>query len=260
MPALTQFVDGTGPIFAGKVFPFVFITIACGAISGFHALVSSGTTPKLDRQRGRHPPRRLRQHGDRIVRRHHGGDRRDAARSGRVLRHQRRPRRRSAATAGSARCRPSRAGASRSRSSRCRRWRDGWAKARCSRRTGGAPSLAVGMASIFGSAFGAGPAEPLVPLRHHVRGDLHPDDGRCGHARRPLHAAGRARPGLGADGPHVVVSLGADLEHARRRRAGVTSSTSASSIRTAASTSCGRCSASRTRCSRPSRCRWRPAS
>ncbi len=47
MPSVTRFVDGTGPIFAGKVFPFVFITIACGAISGFHALVSSGTTPKL---------------------------------------------------------------------------------------------------------------------------------------------------------------------------------------------------------------------
>ena len=47
MPAITQFVDGTGPLFTGKVFPFVFITIACGAISGFHALVSSGTTPKL---------------------------------------------------------------------------------------------------------------------------------------------------------------------------------------------------------------------
>jgi carbon starvation protein len=47
MPAVTQFVDGTGPIFAGKLFPFVFITVACGAISGFHALVSSGTTPKL---------------------------------------------------------------------------------------------------------------------------------------------------------------------------------------------------------------------
>ncbi len=47
MPAFTQFVDGTGPIFAGKVFPFVFITIACGAISGFHSLVASGTTPKL---------------------------------------------------------------------------------------------------------------------------------------------------------------------------------------------------------------------
>ena len=47
LPAITRFVDGTGPIFAGKVFPFCFITIACGAISGFHALISSGTTPKL---------------------------------------------------------------------------------------------------------------------------------------------------------------------------------------------------------------------
>src|SRR4051812_38838490 len=47
MPPLTRFVDGTGPVFAGKLFPFAFITIACGAISGFHALVSSGTTPKL---------------------------------------------------------------------------------------------------------------------------------------------------------------------------------------------------------------------
>jgi carbon starvation protein len=47
MPAVTQFIDGTGPIFGGKLFPFVFITIACGAISGFHALISSGTTPKL---------------------------------------------------------------------------------------------------------------------------------------------------------------------------------------------------------------------
>lgn len=47
MPAVTPFIDGTGPIFGGKLFPFVFITIACGAISGFHALISSGTTPKL---------------------------------------------------------------------------------------------------------------------------------------------------------------------------------------------------------------------
>ena len=47
LPAFTRFVDGTGPIFAGKVFPFCFITIACGAISGFHSLISSGTTPKM---------------------------------------------------------------------------------------------------------------------------------------------------------------------------------------------------------------------
>jgi carbon starvation protein len=47
MPAITQFVDGTGPVFSGKWFPFAFITIACGAVSGFHALVASGTTPKM---------------------------------------------------------------------------------------------------------------------------------------------------------------------------------------------------------------------
>jgi carbon starvation protein len=47
MPALTRFIDGSGPVFAGPVFPFCFITIACGAVSGFHCLVASGTTPKL---------------------------------------------------------------------------------------------------------------------------------------------------------------------------------------------------------------------
>ena len=47
MPALTQFVDGTGPVFSGALFPFLFITIACGAVSGWHSLIASGTTPKL---------------------------------------------------------------------------------------------------------------------------------------------------------------------------------------------------------------------
>jgi carbon starvation protein CstA len=47
MPATTRFIDGTGPVFSGKLFPFLFITIACGAVSGFHALISSGTTPKM---------------------------------------------------------------------------------------------------------------------------------------------------------------------------------------------------------------------
>jgi carbon starvation protein len=47
LPAVTRFIDGTGPVFAGKLFPFAFITVACGAISGFHALVASGTTPKM---------------------------------------------------------------------------------------------------------------------------------------------------------------------------------------------------------------------
>ncbi|ABD70168.1 carbon starvation protein CstA [Rhodoferax ferrireducens T118] len=47
MPAVTQFIDGTGPAWSGSLFPFIFITIACGAVSGFHALIASGTTPKL---------------------------------------------------------------------------------------------------------------------------------------------------------------------------------------------------------------------
>lgn len=47
MPAVTRFIDGSGPVFAGALFPFLFITIACGAVSGFHSLVSSGTTPKM---------------------------------------------------------------------------------------------------------------------------------------------------------------------------------------------------------------------
>jgi carbon starvation protein len=52
MPPLTRFVDGSGPVFAGKIFPFCFITIACGAISGFHSLISSGTTPKMIQREG----------------------------------------------------------------------------------------------------------------------------------------------------------------------------------------------------------------
>ncbi|MGC8068886.1 carbon starvation CstA family protein, partial [Salmonella enterica] len=47
MHAVTRFIDGSGPVWSGSLFPFLFITIACGAVSGFHALISSGTTPKL---------------------------------------------------------------------------------------------------------------------------------------------------------------------------------------------------------------------
>src|SRR5258705_10865886 len=47
MPGVTKFVDGTGPVWAGSLFPFLFITIACGAVSGWHSLISSGTTPKM---------------------------------------------------------------------------------------------------------------------------------------------------------------------------------------------------------------------
>ncbi len=56
MPAVSKFIDGTGPVFSGNLFPFLFITIACGAVSGFHALVSSGTTPKMIEQEGHAQP------------------------------------------------------------------------------------------------------------------------------------------------------------------------------------------------------------
>src|SRR6185436_13848423 len=52
LPAFTRFTDGSGPVVAGKIFPFCFITIACGAVSGFHSLISSGTTPKLVAKEG----------------------------------------------------------------------------------------------------------------------------------------------------------------------------------------------------------------
>ena len=81
-----------GPIIPGKVFPFVFITIACGAISGFHSLIASGTTPKMiDREIG-HALHRLRRHARRGAGRRHLAHRRRVALQGRLLRHQRRRR------------------------------------------------------------------------------------------------------------------------------------------------------------------------
>ena len=86
LPAFTRFVDGTGPIFAGKIFPFCFITIACGAISGFHSLISSGTTPKMIAKEIARPAGGLRLDAARKFRGHHGDDRRLRPAARRVLR------------------------------------------------------------------------------------------------------------------------------------------------------------------------------
>ena len=88
MPPLTRFIDGSGPVFAGNVFPFAFITIACGAISGFHALISSGTTPKLIRRETAGPHGGIRRHAGRIPGGDHGDDRGLRAAAGNLLRHQ----------------------------------------------------------------------------------------------------------------------------------------------------------------------------
>ena len=81
MPAVTKFIDGTGPVWAGSLFPFLFITIACGSVSGFHSLIASGTTPKMIENENQIPLHRLWRHADGILRRHHGDDRRYRARS-----------------------------------------------------------------------------------------------------------------------------------------------------------------------------------
>ncbi len=72
MPAVTQYIDGTGPLWKGALFPFLFITIACGAVSGFHALIASGTTPEAAGQRNRCPLYWLRRDADGILCCSHG--------------------------------------------------------------------------------------------------------------------------------------------------------------------------------------------
>ena len=98
-PAFSEFVGGGGPIIPGPLFPFVFITIACGAISGFHALIATGHDAEDGRQGKRHPADRLRRDALRGARRRHGAHRRHGAPSWRLLRHQH-ARRRSSARSG----------------------------------------------------------------------------------------------------------------------------------------------------------------
>ena len=196
MPALTQFVDGSGPLFGGKVFPFVFITIACGAVSGFHALIASGTSPKLISSES---DVRLVGYGSMAL---------ESFVAIMAL---------IAATLldpGVFFAINSGAGVVGATPEAAVHTISGWGfpvtveqmralaaamgEQTLFARTGGAPSLAVGMASILGSSFGRGLHGAVVPLRDHVRGRVHHGDARCRHARRPLHAAGSARTRSGA--------------------------------------------------------------
>ena len=90
MPAVSSFaIEGNGPAFAGSLFPFLFITIACGALSGFHALICSGHHPEDDREGKPDPDDRVRRDADRVVRGDHGAGHRRHRRPAPVLRHER---------------------------------------------------------------------------------------------------------------------------------------------------------------------------
>ena len=204
MPAVTQFIDGTGPVFAGKLFPFAFITIACGAISGFHALVSSGTTPKMIR---REPDARLVGYGSMLTESLVGVMAMIAAAT-------LEPGVYFAMNVG-----PAALGATSETAARAiAQWGftvqpadlDALAaqmgEATLLSRTGGAPSLAVGMAGILSGLFSGAGLAILVPLRDHVRGGVHPHHHRRRHAGRAFHAAGAPRPCVGAARSNLLVS------------------------------------------------------
>ena len=183
LPALTSFIDGSGPIFAGKLFPFCFITIACGAISGFHSLIASGTTPKLlDRE----TDARFIGYGAMLMESfvaimallsaavmEPGHLFRDQRALG-VARRERADRRRGDSRLGLR--------------LRARRLRAPHARGRRAH-----AALAHGRRALARRRHGgdllAGPGRPrregaLVPLRDHVRGSLHPHHARRRHARR----------------------------------------------------------------------------
>ena len=208
----------------GKVFPFAFITIACGAISGFHALIASGTTPKLLERETDARMIGYGAHAHGVVRRDHGADRRLRADAGRLLRDQRARAARSARRR-RAPPRPFATGASRSTRPRCSSSRSRSARRSLLSRTGGAPSLARRHgAALLQRARRQRRDGALVSLRDHVRGAVHPHDARRRHARRPVHAAGPRQARLGAVRPRVVVSGGRACRARSSSRCGATSS------------------------------------
>ena len=202
MPALTQFVDGTGPVWSGNLFPFLFITIACGAVSGFHALISSGTTPKLIENETQ-----ARYIG-------YGGMLMESFVAIMAL---------VAACViepGIYYAMNSPAAVIGTTPDQVAQVVSSWGfvvtpqdliqtakdvgESTIISRAGGAPTLAVGMAHILHQAIG-GPRHDglLVSLCHPVRSAVHPDRRGCGHTCRPLHAArpaGHLRPVAQAHG------------------------------------------------------------
>ncbi len=220
MPALTRFVDGTGPVFAGKVFPFCFITIACGAISGFHALISSGTTPKLLM---REPDARFIGYGAMLTESMVATLALIAAcvlTPGTFFAINAPPSalgttvESAAAAISELGLHPRPAGVHAAHRQRRRGQAPLAHRRRPVARRGHGPPLLERARRHDGDG-------ALVPLRHHVRGAVHPHHARCGDAGGALHAAGPLATRLRTAREGGLVPGGADLQRDLRQRLGL---------------------------------------
>ena len=219
-----------GPVFAGSLFPFLFITIACGALSGFHSLISSGTTPKLLEKESQ---MRLIGYGGMLTESfvaHHGADHRRDPQPAPVLRDERAGRVRPAAPPQTAADYVNSLGAVRRpdhRRARSPQAAEGVGEESIVSRTGGAPTLAFGMSEVLHQVFGGDePQGVLVPLRDHVRGAVHPHHRRRRHPGGAVHAVRRAgQPRWpAAQAPRSeLAGRRVDLQPDRRRRSGAAS-------------------------------------